>query len=48
MSKLSLRIKREINDALSFPFSSIETTDDFKDMIARCSKDYVKADSKNY
>jgi hypothetical protein len=40
MSKLPKRLKREITAALSFPFSSLELTDDFKDVIARCSMDY--------
>ena len=42
MSELPSRLKREVTVALSFPFSSVEVTDDFKDVIARCSMDYVE------
>ena len=42
MSELPSRLKREVTVALSFPFSSVEVTDEFKDVIARCSMDYVE------
>ena len=40
MQKLPARIKRDVTESLSLPFSTLEQDLNWRSMIARCTEDY--------